>query len=65
MTMTMTKKELRAAGEKLAEICAAYHKEVAEDAECRSDELVSQIKINDSEYLYKIIITAEPLDDDE
>lgn len=63
--MTMTGKELRAAGEKLAEMCAAYHKEVAENSECRSDQLVNQIQINDSEYLYKIIITAEPLDDDE
>lgn len=60
----MTRKELRVVGEKLAEMCAIYHKEVAENSGCKSDELVSQMKINNSEYLYKIIITAEPLDDD-
>ena len=63
--MTMNKKELRAAGEKLAEMCAAYHKEVAENSKCRSDQLVNQIEIDDSEYIYKIIIIAESPDDDE
>lgn len=63
--MTMTRKELRVVGEKLAEMCAIYHKEVAENSGCKSDELVSLMKIDNSEYLYKIIISAEPLDDDD
>lgn len=62
--MTMTRKELRVVGEKLAEMCAIYHKEVAENSGCKSDELVSQMTINDDEYIYKIVINADPLDDD-
>lgn len=57
-------KELRDAGELLAKACAAYHKEVAVKSKCEPDELTSQLTINDAKYIYRIIVTAEPLDND-
>ena len=61
--MSMNDRELRNVGEVLAKATAVYHKAVAENSKCRPDELTSNININDSEYLYKIIIKAEPLND--
>lgn len=57
-------KNLKDAGELLAKACAAYHKTVADMSKCEPEELTSQLKINDGEHLYKIIITAEPLNND-
>lgn len=56
--------ELREAGELLAKAMVCYHNEVAEKSKCEPDELTSQLTMNDDEYIYKIVITAEPLDDD-
>lgn len=56
--------ELRDAGELLAKACTAYHKAVADKAKCEPEELTSQLKINDGDHLYGIVITAELLDDD-
>lgn len=58
-------KELKDAGELLAKAFIAYHLEVAKASECEPDELTSQLTINDDEYIYKIVITADPLDDDD
>ena len=61
----MKMKNLRDAGEILAKACVAYHMEVAKESKCEPDELTSQLAINDSEYVYKIKIIAEPLDDED
>lgn len=58
------KDNLRGAGELLAKAFIAYHLGVAKESECKPDELTSQLTINDDEYIYKIVITADPLDDD-
>ena len=60
----MKMKELRDAGELLAKACAEYHKTVADKAKCEPEELTSQLKINDGDHLYEIVITAESLDTD-
>lgn len=60
----MKMRELKDAGELLAKAMIAYHLEVAKASECEPDELTSQLTINDDEYIYKIVITADPLDDD-
>jgi len=60
----MKMKELKDAGELLAKACAAYHKTVADKTKCEPEELTSQLKINDDDHLYKIVITAELFDDD-
>lgn len=56
---------LRGAGELLAKAMMAYHLEVAKASECEPDELTSQLTMNDDKYIYKIVITADPLDDDD
>lgn len=60
----MKNMDLRDAGELLAKACTAYHNAVAVKSKCEPDELTSQLTINDDEYIYKIMVTAEPLDDD-
>ena len=60
----MNKQEIRKAGGMLAKACIVYHEAVAENQKCEPDELTSTLNIDDSEYIYKIVITAEPLDDD-
>lgn len=61
----MKMRELKDAGELLAKACAAYHNAVAVKSKCEPDELTSQLTINDDEYIYKIVITADSLDDDD
>lgn len=55
---------LRDAGELLAKACTAYHNAVAVKSKCKPDELTSTLNIDDGDYIYKIMITAEPLDED-
>lgn len=57
------KDNLRGTGELLAKAFIAYHLEVAKASECEPEDLTSQLTINDDEYIYKIVITADPLDD--
>lgn len=57
-------KGMKGFGELMAKTCAAYHNDLAEKSECDPDELTTQLNINDDNYIYKIVITAEPLDDD-
>lgn len=57
--------ELREAGELLAKAMVCYHNEVAEKSKCEPDELTSQLTINDNEYIYRIVVNAESLDDDD
>lgn len=57
-------KDLKNFSELLAKTCAAYHNDLAERSKCKPDELTTLLNINDcNNYLYKIVITAEPLDD--
>lgn len=58
-------RELRDAGELLANAMACYHEEVAEKSKCKPEELTTQLTINDNEYIYRIVVNAEPLDDDD
>ena len=49
--------------ELLAKAFIAYHLEVAKASECEPEDLTSQLTIYDDKYIYKIVITADPLDD--
>lgn len=57
-------KDMKSLGELPAKICAAYHNQLAKKSECDPDDLTTQLNINDDNYIYKIIITAEKLDED-
>lgn len=58
-------RELRDLGEMLAKAIVCYHEEVAEKSKCKPDELTTQLTIDDNEYIYRIVVNAEPLDDDD
>lgn len=61
----MNKRQLRDAGGMLAKACIVYHEAVAENQECKPNELTSTLNVETDNYIYKIVVTAEPLDDED